>query len=253
MWAGAESWQFTLGGLAEAADAAKNFSDLIFVPGVEISARFSGGMLHILGLGVEPQSPQLQRTLDELLSARNERNPRIVQKLTELGMPLTMEDVRREAGGGVLGRLHIAQAMVTKNYVASTQQAFARWIGDGKPAYVEKERLEPAGAIAAIHAAGGLAIVAHPIQLRCPNRLHLERVVREHVESGLDGIEAYHSDHSPEFTRICLDLARRLGLCVTGGSDFHGLGKPGVCLGRPRVPVAALDDRCGEVLFRFGR
>ncbi len=246
----------TVEGLDEACRAARECPDLALVPGIEVSASCPHGTLHLLGLGIDPASDALARTLQTLQAGRAERNPRILARLGELGMPLTMEEVLEAAGPApaaqrhVVGRAHIAQAMHRKGYVSDVQQAFARWIGQGKPAYFDKERLSPAQAIDAIRRAGGLAVLAHPVHLRTDNRLQLERMVRELAGQGLEGIEAYHSDHSDTLTRICLDLGRRLGLAIVGGSDFHGPPKPHVRLGCPRVPAAALGPAVWRIIDR---
>jgi len=242
----------TIDGLAQARQAAAAYPDLRLVDGIEISANFPHATMHLLGLGIDLASPALADMLRTLQAARTERNPKIVARLAELGMKLEWEDVLAVARPGpdegrIVGRLHIAEALRRRGYVSDTQQAFDRWIGVDRPAYVDKERLSPAEAIRGIRQAGGLAILAHPVHLQCANRLQLERVVRELMPHGLEGIEVYHSDHSDVQTRIYLDLARKLGLEVSGGSDFHGAAKPGVRLGNPRVPVAAL----GEAMRRI--
>lgn len=246
----------TVAGLWEAAAEAGQFPKLRFVPGVEVSARFSPGTLHILGLNIDPASRALRRLTEQLVSARRERNPRIIARLQALGLDVEMQDVLAEAGtghggpGGIVGRLHIARALMRKGYVAGVSEAFEKYIGGGAPAYFDKERLTPAEVIAAIHDAGGLAVLAHPVQLACEDRTGLERAVRDLTGAGLDGIEVYHSDHSPQQTRSYLDLALRLDLGVTGGSDFHGAAKPGVMLGRPLVPLAAINESFARALFR---
>jgi hypothetical protein len=236
----------TVCGLPAARAEADRFPELHFVPGVEVSARFTGGTLHIVALGIDEGAASIQRLAQQLREARSRRNPRMLQRLRALGIDLRMSDVIAAAGRGggrdeaILGRLHMAEAMRRKGYVAGIDEAFAKYIGKGAAAYVDKERLEPAAVIAAIHEAGGVAVLAHPVQLNCDNAAQLERVVRGLMWHGLDGIEVYHADHTPQQTRQYLDLARRCGLGVTGGSDFHGEGKPGVLLGRPRVPLAAI-------------
>jgi predicted metal-dependent phosphoesterase TrpH len=145
------------------------------------------------------------------------------------------------ADDAVIIRAHIAQLLVRKGYVANTQQAFARFVGASGPAYVEKDRLSVAEACSAIRAAGGVAVLAHAVQLRCPNFGVMERVVQEMTAAGLDGIEVYHPDHDAVMTRQCLDMARRLGLLLAGGSDFHGSPKQIDRLGTPRVPRAAVE------------
>jgi 3',5'-nucleoside bisphosphate phosphatase len=245
----------TIAALAPAQRAAEEFPQLRVIAGIEISARFPHGTLHLLGLGIDPACASFQAVLANLQDARAERNPRILARLRDLGMGLDMDDVRAEASGAggegdrILGRLHIAHAMLRKGYVHGTQEAFARYIGHDKPAYVDKERLAPAEAIAAIRQAGGLSVLAHPVHLDCPNRLQLEGVVRQLVRCGLEGIEVYHTDHNPVQTRIYLDLARRLDLAVTGGSDFHGHPKPHVRIGHPRVTLTAIGPKVVQRLM----
>jgi predicted metal-dependent phosphoesterase TrpH len=243
----------TVAALPAAAKAAGQFPLLRFVPGIEISARFAGGTLHILGLGIDPTSPAIRTLCDSLQQARNSRNPKIIQKLGELGMNITLQDVLAEikptAGlaesssqGQVVGRLHIAGALVRKGYVKTTAQAFEKYIGFKGPAFIDKETLEPRQAIEAIHAAAGLAMLAHPPLLGYTNFAQLERIVQDLVHAGLDGIECYHSESSAIQTRQCLNLARRHHLAISGGSDFHGLYKPGVQLGHPRVPMSVISE-----------
>ena len=240
----------TTEGLRCARAEADGFSRLRFINGIEVSAKFPSGTLHILGLGIDERSPALQRLLGRLRAARRQRNPKIITRLRVMGLEITMADVLAAAGAPgragektVIGRMHIAETLRLKGYVRSTAEAFEQYLGDNTPAFVDKERVDPAEAIAAIHRAGGVAVLAHPIQLRYQNRAQLEQIVRNLLRDGLDGIEAYHGDHTARQTHLYLDLARRLGLVVTGGSDFHGPLKPQASLGRPRVPIAAITAR----------
>ena len=252
----------TVAGLAEARQAADAL-EVRFVPGIEISAVFAGttlrsgvslrstrGMLHIVGLGINPDNGRLQETARLLRQARNERNPQMVAKLCELGMDISMDELialashgnRPDADSVMVGRLHIARLLRAKGHVRSEAEAFDRYIGTGKPAFVDKEKLTARESIDAIHSAGGVAILAHPVELKCTNDAMLDRVVKSLIHDGLDGIEAYHSSHSDRQARSYLDLARRMNLLVSGGSDFHGSAKSGVKLGRPRVPVEAVEQ-----------
>ena len=239
----------TVAGLAEARQAAESL-EIRFVPGIEISAVYTGGMLHILGLGIDPDNDRLQETARSLRQARNHRNPQMVAKLRELGMDISMDELVALASGPnppdadsvMVGRLHMARLLRMKGCVGSEAEAFDRYIGTGGPAFVDKERLTAREIIEAVHSAGGVAILAHPVELKCTNDAMLDRVVKSLTRDGLDGIEAYHSSHSDRQVRSCLDLARRLGLLVSGGSDFHGSAKSGVKLGRPRVPVEAVEQ-----------
>ncbi len=239
-------------GLNEAAAEAGRLG-LRFVPGVEISAEYPHpGTLHILGHFVDAESAGLAKMSEILLAGRNARNPKIVARLNELGCKVTMEMVegiaRERARSGrpvVIGRPHIAEAMVRAGCVASLKQAFDVYLDTKGAAYFPKERLTPRQAIACIHEAGGLATVAHPVQLRCENPAHLATVINHLAEAGLDGIEVWHCDHDAKTSALMLELARRYHLAPTGGSDYHGSPKPDVVLGRGRnnvrVPVEVLD------------
>ena len=236
----------TTAGLDEARAAAETLPRLRFIPGVEVSAAFSPGTMHILGLGIDETAAALREMTARFRAARQQRNPRIIARLQAMGVPVDMDDVRAvaerpgETPGRIISRLHIAEAICRAGFAADRRDAFDRYVGDGAPAYVAKDRLGPAEVISAIHAAGGAAVIAHPVQLRCTSLRELERVARGLMEAGLDGIEVYHGEHSDEQTRSYLELARRLGLLVTGGSDYHGVSKPDVRMGRPLVPAAAI-------------
>ncbi len=239
----------TVGGLAEAAAAARGCPRLHFVAGIEVSAAPPpSGTLHILGLGIDAEAPSVRRLAEFLRTARAARNPKIVARLQSLGVGVNMDDVLAETGkgakleGAVVGRLHIARAIVRRGNVRTPDEAFARYLGKGRPAYVDRERLGPRETIAAIREGGGVAALAHPIQLGCANRAQFERLLRELRSAGLEAVEAYHGDHTPEQTRLYIDVARRLGLWVCGGSDFHGAAKPGVKLGMPRVSLGAISE-----------
>lgn len=245
----------TTDGITEARASAREFPSLQFVAGLEVSAKYDGGTLHILGLGIDEGNAQLQSTLKKLREARDERNPKIIAALRNLGIDITMEEVKATAAAfdpqhthKVVGRMHIALTLCRKRIVKNTEEAFRRYIGHSAPAFVDKEKMMPAEAIEAIRAAGGVAALAHPPQLNCENYAQLERVLRSLVRAGLNGLEVYHSEHSPEQTRHYLDLAKKHKLAVTGGSDFHGKSKQNVYLGSPRVPMASLTGELGRML-----
>lgn len=240
-------------GLLEAQEQARRIG-LRFVPGIEISAEYPHpGTMHILGYYIDPLSSGLKRMSEILLEGRNNRNPRIIARLNELGCRITLQQVRDIARRGatdgravVLGRPHIAQAMVESGCVSSVKQAFDVYLGTTGAAYFDKERLTPRQALECIHAAGGLAVLAHPVQLRTNHPAELQRVIANLVDAGLDGIEVWHSDHRPEDSQLFLEFARRYNLVTTGGSDFHGSPKPDIALGlgrhNVRVAVEYLDQ-----------
>jgi len=206
---------------------------LDFLPGIEISAQFPHpGTLHLLGYGVDPQSACLTEMTRTLRAGRDDRNPRIVARLKELGVDITMDEVEHQAGGEVIGRPHIAAILLRKGYVTSIKQAFDKYLAPGGLAYFDKERLEPARAIGMILESGGLPVLAHPVQLATQNDAELERIVKDLMDLGLAGLEVIHSDHTPELVAKYGAMADRMHLLKTGGSDFHGDNKSGIVLGR---------------------
>lgn len=219
----------TIDGVDQAVRAGREL-DLEVVPGVEVSVDYNNGEMHILGYFVDVHSPELQKNLDLLLQYRDERNPRMVEKLRSLGFDITMDEIVEAAAGGVVGRPHFAAVMQKKGYVNSFEQAFDWYLGTGKAAYVKKERLTPKEGIELITAAGGIPVLAHPKYLKVDhNRLH--SLVSELKGYGLQGIEVFYTTHSPAETQQYYDLAGANGLLVTGGSDFHGRNKPEIEIG----------------------
>ena len=224
----------TVAGCAEARDEAAKIG-INFLCGIEISAEYPPpGTMHILGYGVDPESPALKSLTETLIAGRDNRNPRIVAKLNEMGVAVTMKEWEDEAKGTVLGRPHLAAILARKGYVSSIKQAFDKYIGQGAPAYFDKERLTPRQALERIAASGGVAVLAHPIQLRTANDAQLERVIKDLVDLDLAGIEVIHSDHDETWVQKCAALAERFGLLKSGGSDFHGANKKDVALGSAR-------------------
>jgi hypothetical protein len=234
----------TTAGLAEARAAAESFPELAFVPGVEVSARSPVGAMHILGLGIDPSAARLVSMLQNVRQARRERNPKILQKLSALGVHLEWSDVLSAAGGergdgNIISRAHIAEALRRKGVVGSVKEAFEKYVGTRGAAYVEKDRLTPGEVIETLRDAGGLVAVAHPGLLQIGNRSQMREVLRSLAQNGMEAVEVYHSDHDAAVTRALLEIAKELSLHVVGGSDFHGAPKPDVALGRPRFSKGA--------------
>jgi len=222
----------TVAGIPEARDAANKLG-IIFLPGIEISCTYPPpGTMHLLGYGIDPESAVLREMTRQLIEARDNRNPKIIAKLNDLGVAITIEEVEQEAQGEVIGRPHIAAVLARKGYVSSIKQAFEKYLGQGAAAYFDKERMSPAKAIGLIRDSGGIAVLAHPIQLRTNNDAELARVVKDLLDLGLEGIETIHSDHDAALVEKYSDLARRFSLLPTGGSDFHGRNKQDIHLGR---------------------
>jgi predicted metal-dependent phosphoesterase TrpH len=210
---------------------------LKFISGLEISTAppphfpFKGSF-HILGYGIALDHAPLNGVLEKLQLARQNRNPGIVKRLAEMGMPIGFKELSEATGGtGQIGRPHIAQVMVAKGYVTSIDEAFDRFIGAGKPAYVDKFRVDCSEAIRLILSAGGVPVLAHPYLYRHYGDSKLETLIKTLIQMGLQGLEAYYPEHSGEDTQRFTSLADHYGLLQTGGTDFHGTIKKGLQLG----------------------
>jgi len=214
------------------------------IPGVEISSCVGGSELHILGYFIDWQDSELIRRLAALRESRHARNPQIIERLRALGLDVTYKEVRDLAGTDSVGRPHIARLLMDKKYVTSAKDAFDRYLAEGRPAYVARELPQPADAIAWIRAAGGVAVLAHPTWAKVSGEA-LNALLRTLKADGLGGIEAHYSTHTKRQTTEYLDLAKRLNMLVTGGSDFHGITKPDIEVGTGRgglkVPARLLE------------
>jgi len=235
----------TIGGVAEASAAAQK-AGIDFLAAIEISCQYPApGTLHLLGYGVDPESESLQTLTRKLLAGRDDRNPKIIARLQELGLSITMDEINAEAGGLVIGRPHIAAVLLRKGYVSSIKNAFDKYLAPGGLAYVDKERLSPKRAIELVKESGGLPVLAHPFQLRTENDAQLRRIVKDLFDVGLVGIEVIHSDHDAPHVKRYTELADELGLLKTGGSDYHGRNKDSIQLGTAqgrRIPREYFDD-----------
>lgn len=216
------------------------------VPGVEVSTQWDHGILHMLGYFIDLYEPELIRALNYLKNARQERIPRIISKLRDCGVSVSEDEVYELAVGGVPGRPHVANVLVRKKYAATLQDAFDLYLKKGAPAYVDKTKLPVHEAIRVIARGGGLPVLAHPYSLRQDDPTRLEEILRNLKDFGLKGIEVYYPVHSLQQTALYLDLATRLNLGITGGTDFHGSNKPGIELGTfpdgRSLPYSLLED-----------
>lgn len=210
-----------------------------FLAGIEISAEYPRpGTMHLLGYGIDPANATLTNLTRDLIAGREGRNERIIAKLQALGMKITLDEVLAKATGTV-GRPHFAAVLVEKGYVATNAEAFKHFLGQGGSAYEDKETISPKRAIEMINAAGGVAVLAHPIQLKKENDAQLESEIKNLTDFGLGGLECIHSDHRDSYTEQLIELSKKYALVKTGGSDFHGGSKPHIRLGRAgrrRVP-----------------
>ena len=234
----------TTAGLAEAMDAGAELGVEV-VPGLELSTEFRGGGVHILGYFIDPDASALRGALDRFVRARQARNEQIVAALAADGFDISMDELRTAWPDTVLGRPHIAELLVRRGYAAAIDEAFDRWLGRGRPYYRPRWRMPLAEAVTVIRASGGLASVAHPLQYGFPPDA-LEAFLYTAKDAGCGALEAYYSKYSPAQQAALRETAARLGLVVSGGSDFHGARKPEVKMGTGihgslRAPYELLD------------
>jgi 3',5'-nucleoside bisphosphate phosphatase len=188
------------------------------VAGIELNTDYQGAEVHILGYGLEVGAQSLQQALERMRSGRSNRNEAILERLRALGMPLAEETLAEIAGGEIIARPHIAEAMVRAGYVESRQEAFNRFLAKGAKAFTERYSLTPLEACRVIVESRGIAVLAHP------GKLDFRKIIEELLPAGLRGLEIYHPDNRDGQRRSLLALARREGLLVTGGTDSHGPG-----------------------------
>lgn len=214
------------------------------IPAIEFSV-VSDTETHILGYFIDPDSPVMDEAMVKIFEAREYRARTTLAKLNELGFPITEEEVRQVAGGALLCRAHYARVLMDKGLVPSVKEAFDKYLANGRPAYCGKQAITAEEAIALIHAAGGIAFVAH---------LHLIRLSDEELRAfltrlkaaGLDGIEGYYTEYTPEMQEKYQALAKELSLEISGGTDFHAAMKPHIAIGRGtgalRIPYSVLEN-----------
>jgi 3',5'-nucleoside bisphosphate phosphatase len=210
-------------------------TDLEIIPGIELTAQHENQEIHILGYFLDYQSQELLEKLKLVRANRIQRVYKIVENLEELGVKLNPATVFSISGKATVGRMHIARALVNEGLVGSTAEAFRKYIGDKSPAYVLGFHLSVAEAIKLIKTAGGVAVLAHPYML------HNDDLIPEFVGHGLEGIEVYYPEHSQSMVNFYLDLAKKLKLLVTGGTDFHGSAKPEIKLGMIKIPLELVE------------
>ncbi len=226
---------------------------LELVCGIEISTRFHGRSVHLLGyFAKQPPTAEFREWLLALQSSRRDRNRRLIERLRSLGLDVSLEEVEAK-GRSMTGRPHFARVLVEKGYVTTLEQAFDEYLDESAKGYVQRREVPMQEGIERVLAGGGVPSLAHPIRVgrrierHVNNGDELEQWVLEMRNMGLRAIEVFHSDHRPEDVERYLDMARRLDLGITGGSDFHGANKPHIELGRGfegnlAIPRAVLDD-----------
>src|SRR5438105_10837465 len=211
----------TISGIPEARAAAA-LAGLELVPGVEFSAEHDGVSVHVLAYWPDEEDPEFRAELVRLQESRLHRGERMVEKLQELGYPVSFERVKEIAAGRNIVRPHVAQALVEAGAIATEQEAYTdAFIGDGGRAYVEKHALDPLDALALVKRVGGACVIAHPAMWRGQDSVP-DELIEKMSDGGLDGIEVDHPDQTPEQRAHYRELAGRLGLVVTGSTDYHG-------------------------------
>ncbi len=224
----------SVGAVACALEEAKE-TNCEVIPGIELTAQQDNQEIHILGYFLDYQQAALLDELKLVRQNRVERVYKIIENLKESGIELNAQTVFDISGRGTVGRLHIARALVKDGWVSSASEAFRKYIGDRSPAYVLGFRFSPAEAIKLIRDAGGVAVLAHPYILEN------DGLIAEFARCGLQGLEVYYPEHSQSLVNFYLDLAKKLDLLVTGGSDFHGSAKPNIKLGAIKVPLELVE------------
>ncbi len=223
-----------VGGIDRALDAGRKLQ-LEVVPGVEMSCNTNSVDVHMLAYYIDYQNQAVQDFFEIVRQKRAERAEKMVKKLNELGVHVTLERVRELAQGAATGRPHVAQALVEAGAVKNVDEAFSRYIGYEGPAYFPKMQLSPKEAIDFIHQHGGVAVVAHP------GTYHNDGALYSAISAGVDGVEVWHPDHGGRSVDHYREVATKNGLLMTGGSDCHGGRKQGrVYLGSVTVPYACL-------------
>ncbi len=232
----------TVDGLDEATAAGARLGVRV-VPGVELSTHFDDDELHLLGLHLSDRD-SMRDALRVLQQGRVVRAERIVATLNKSGIPVTMAAVLAEAAEGAVGRPHVARAMVAGGWVRDFREAFDKWLGWGKPAYMPKDRFDVADAIALVHRAGGLAVWAHPGESATITR------VQRLADVGLDGVEVLHPSHPPYLVQRLMETVEKTGLLPSGGSDWHGTQEGPRRLGGMLVPMVWLDWQDAKITAR---
>jgi 3',5'-nucleoside bisphosphate phosphatase len=208
------------------------------VPGVELSATSSAGDLHLLGYFIDPEGDELQSHLIDYREARNVRARKMIARLQESGVPISLDQVMMKAGGGSVSRAHLGRVLVDLGFADSISDAFARWLGRNRPGFVPREPLIAADAIGLVLRNGGVPVLAHPLTMG-----DYQRQLPELKAAGLLGIEVYYGPYDPAQRAELLEVARAERLIATGGSDYHGPGhREGRDLGSGMPPASCVDD-----------
>lgn len=227
----------TISGIAPTISAARGLP-LEIVPGIEFTTDGKNNEeIHILGYYIQWENSQLKSKLKSLVDIRELRAKKMIERLRQLGINIPFRELKKLSTGGVIGRLHIARLMLQYGYISSVDEAFDKYIGNGKVAYIKKPRLTSQEAIVLIKAIGGISVLAHPHLL--PDA---SATVATLVTQGLRGIEVYCNCRRPGPSQEYLKLARKYHLIPTGGSDCHGLAKNEILMGKTKTPYSVLEE-----------
>jgi 3',5'-nucleoside bisphosphate phosphatase len=211
----------TVEGLPEAVDYAASIGFRLY-PGVEFSIEYDTGSFHLIGFNIDYGHRELKSTVSRLAEYRGTRAYRIIDDLKKHGIEIPLDEVMALAGGGAIGRPHIARVMVNHGFASNIKDIFKSYLVKGKPGYVKKVRIEFAEAVALIRESGGIPVIAHPVSLECIDMVEFEGLLRGFVDAGVEGMEVYASMHTPGMAEQYRILAVKYNLLMTGGSDFHG-------------------------------
>lgn len=232
-----------------AACASSSGTPVTLISGTEISAAYKKKDIHILGLFINEQDPVLQQALEEAVTARDLRNEKMAECFRSLGIPLTLDDLRRENPDTVITRAHFANYLIGHNFVKTSQEAFRRYLGYDSPCFIPREYMPPERAISLILNAGGIPVLAHPLLYKLPPE-ELESLLKRLTDAGLKGLEVYYSSNTGFDEQICYGLANRFHLLMTGGTDFHGANKPNLFLGTGRNHNLNIPEQLLEPLYQ---
>lgn len=232
-------------GLPEAMEYAKD-KDVEVIPGIELSTGYNGKDVHIVGLDIDYKNESLQKWLTDFRASRDLRNQKMCDKLqSEAGIDISYETLKATDPGAVITRSHYAKFLFAHGYVKSIREAFDRYIGDHARYYVPREKIDPREAVKVILLSGGIPVLAHPILYHLTKK-QLSELVSMLKEAGLIGIEAIYSTYAPSDEREIKALAKEYDLAISGGSDYHGVVKPGLEMGtgygKLFVPEDVLDN-----------
>ena len=245
-------------GIGEALEAARRFRDLEIIVGVELSTDVQDSEIHLLGYFIDHEDDELQGTLSTFRDGREGRARKMVERLDEMGLPVSWERVEELSGGGAIGRPHIAQAMVEAGYIEYPKDAFDKYLGRNGPAYVERARLTPAEAVRMVVSNGAVPVMAHPTfsvaRMDDEGVAELRRILVELRREGLAGMEVYYGVYEPDVVALLKSMADELGLIACGGSDYHASGNPGEArpgdVGPPVSSVEALRAAKADLVGR---